>query len=125
LAAFEVITEAIEERRAKQFLDHLKRCRCREDRPPLKPRRQKYSLHLFFQFLQRAGIVTNPTVTESVLESPVLASFCEWMRRQRGATDATLSIYRFELRAFICVAQESAFGRSIYKKEHLRNPHVS
>ena len=38
----------VEERRAKQFLDHLKRCRCREDRPPLKPRRQKYSLHLFF-----------------------------------------------------------------------------
>jgi len=50
----------IEERRAKQFLDHLKRCRCREDRPPLKPQRQKYSLHLFFQFLQRAGIVTPP-----------------------------------------------------------------
>jgi site-specific recombinase XerD len=31
----------------------------------------------------------------------MLVSFCDWMRRQRGASDATLSIYRFELRAFI------------------------
>jgi site-specific recombinase XerD len=108
----------VEERRAKQFLDHLKRCRCREDRPPLKPRRQKYSLHLFFQFLQRAGIVTNPTVTESVLESPVVASFCEWMHQQRGASDATLSIYRFELRAFI---KERGEDPSMYDARNLRS----
>jgi site-specific recombinase XerD len=108
----------VEERRAKQFLDHLKRCRCREDRPPLKPQRQKYSLHLFFQFLQRADIVTNPTVTESVLESPVVASFCEWMRRQRGASDATLSIYRFELRAFI---KELGEDPSLYGARNLRS----
>ena len=31
----------------------------------------------------------------------MLVSFCDWMRRQRGASDATLSIYKFELRAFI------------------------
>ncbi len=31
----------------------------------------------------------------------MLTSFCDWMRRQRGVSDATLSIYRFELRAFI------------------------
>ena len=31
----------------------------------------------------------------------MLVSFCDWMRRQRGASDATLSIYRFELSAFI------------------------
>jgi integrase/recombinase XerD len=108
----------IEERRAKQFLDHLKRCRCREDRPPLKPQRQKYSLHLFFEFLQRADIVTNPTVTESVLESPVIASFCEWMRRQRGASDATLSIYRYELRAFI---KELGEDPSMYDAQNLRS----
>jgi hypothetical protein len=108
----------VEERRAKQFLDHLKRCGCREDRPPLKPRRQKYSLHLFFQFLHRAGIVTNPTVAESALESPVAASFCEWMRRQRGASDATLSIYRFELRAFI---KELGEDPSMYDARNLRS----
>jgi len=31
----------------------------------------------------------------------MLTAFCDWMRRQRGVSDATLSIYRFELRAFI------------------------
>ena len=38
---------------------------------------------------------------EPAVEAPMLRSFCDWMHRQRGASDATLSIYRFELRAFI------------------------
>ena len=47
---------------------------------------------------------TRPSRIEELrpaIETPVLASFCDWMRQQRGASDATLSIYRFELRAFI------------------------
>ena len=92
---------SVEERYAQQFLDHLKRCRCRGYHPPLKPHRQKYSVDLWFAYLRRAGIVTTPCPAEPAIETPVLASFCDWMRQQRGASDATLSIYRFELRAFI------------------------
>jgi hypothetical protein len=92
---------SVEERYAQQFLDHLKQCRCRGHHPPLEPHRQKYSVDLWFVYLRRAGIVPTPTFVEPAVEAPMLVSFCDWMRRQRGASDATLSIYRFELRAFI------------------------
>ena len=90
-----------EERYAQRFLDHLERCCCRGHRPPLKPHRQKYSVDLWFDYLRRVGIVPSPTFVEPTVEAPMLTSFCDWMRRQRGVSDATLSIYRFELRAFI------------------------
>jgi site-specific recombinase XerD len=92
---------SVEERYAQQFLDHLKRCRCRGHHPPLEPHRQKYSVDLWFVYLRRAGIVPTPISVEPAVEAPMLVSFCDWMHRQRGASDATLSIYRFELRAFI------------------------
>ena len=92
---------SVEERYAQQFLDHLKRCCCRGHHPPLEPHRQKYSVDLWFVYLRRAGIVPTPSFVEPAVEAPILVSFCDWMRRQRGASDATLSIYRFELRAFI------------------------
>jgi len=91
----------VEERYAQQFLDHLKRCCCHGHHPPLKPHRQKYSVDLWFAYLRRAGILPTPNFVEPAVEAPMLVSFCDWMRRQRGASDATLSIYRFELRAFI------------------------
>jgi hypothetical protein len=92
---------SVEERYAQQFLDHLKRCRCRGHHPPLKPHRQKYSVDLWFDYLRRVGIVPTPTFVEPAVEAAMLTAFCDWMRRQRGVSDATLSIYRFELRAFI------------------------
>ena len=91
----------VEERCAQQFLDHSKRCCCQGHHPPLKPHRQKYSVDLWFAYLRRAGIVTTPCPAEPAIETAVLASFCDWMRQQRGVSDATLSIYRFELRAFL------------------------
>ena len=62
----ELVRHDVEERRAKQFLDHLKRCCCREDRPPLKPQRQKYSLDLCFQSFAAGWHSHDPTLTESV-----------------------------------------------------------
>jgi len=108
---------SVEERYALQFLDHLKRCRCREHHPPLKPHRQKYSVDLWFVYLRRAGIVPTPNSVEPAAEAPMLVSFCDWMRRQRGASDATLSIYRFELRAFI---KELGEDPRVYGARNLR-----
>ncbi len=31
----------------------------------------------------------------------MLTAFCDWMRQQRGISDATLSVYRFAVRALI------------------------
>jgi site-specific recombinase XerD len=67
----------------------------------VKPERQKYSVGLFFRYLRHGGIATAPTSRERVPESPLLVLFCDWMRRQRGVSDATLSIYSFELGAVI------------------------
>jgi site-specific recombinase XerD len=93
---------ALEERLAAMFLDHLKRCRCPGHRPPLKPERQVYSVDLFFRYLRCAGIVAAESSDPPVAPAPSLPTlFCDWMRRQRGASDATLSIYSFELRTFI------------------------
>jgi hypothetical protein len=94
-------TTRIKEGYTQPFLDHLKQCRCRAHQPPLKPHRQKYSVDLWFDYLRRVSIVPTPTVVETAVEAPMLVSFCDWMRRQRGASDATLSIYGFELRAFV------------------------
>jgi hypothetical protein len=74
----------VEERSAQEFLDHLKRCRCRGHHPPLKPHRQKYSVDLWFVYLRRAGIVPPPTFVEPAVEAPMLTSFCDGMRRDRG-----------------------------------------
>jgi integrase/recombinase XerD len=92
---------SVEERCAQQFLDHLKRCCCRGHHPPLKPHRQKYSVDLWLAYLRRGRIVTTPSPAEPATETLLLATFCDWMRQQRGVSDTTLSIYRFELRAFL------------------------
>jgi integrase/recombinase XerD len=108
---------SVEERCAQQFLDHLKRCCCHGHHPSLKPYRQKYSVDLWFAYLRRAGIVTTSRPAEPATEIPVLASFCDWMRQQRGVSDTTLSIYRFELRAFLTELGEDP---RIYDARNLR-----
>jgi integrase/recombinase XerD len=97
---------SVEERSAQQFLDHLKRCCCRGHHPPLKPHRQKFSVDLWLAYLRRSGIVTTPSPAEPANETPLLATFCDWMRQQRGVCNTTLSIYRFELRAFLTELSE-------------------
>lgn len=47
----------------------------------------------------------------------MLASFCDWMRQQRGVSDTTLSIYRFELRAFLTELGEDS---RLYDARNLR-----
>jgi integrase/recombinase XerD len=117
IANRKVTITSVEERCAQRFLGHLKRCRCHEHHPPLKPRRQKYSVDLWLAYLRGAGIVTTPRPATSASESPVLAFFCDWMRRQRGVSDATLSIYSFELGALI---EKLGEDPSRYNAQNLR-----
>ena len=73
---------SVEERCAQQFLNHLERCRCHGQHPPLKPHRKKYSIDLWLAYLRRAGVVTTPKPAEPAIGTPVLAterdhqSFC-------------------------------------------------
>jgi hypothetical protein len=57
-----LLLTSVDERRAQQFLDHLKRCCCCGHHPPLKPHRQKYSVDLWFAYLRRT-ITDHPAST--------------------------------------------------------------
>jgi hypothetical protein len=52
-------------------------------------------------------------------------SFCDRMRRQRGASDATLSIYKFELRGFIKKLGGECVRRSMVRVCLKWTPHYS
>jgi hypothetical protein len=91
----------VEDRCAQQFLDHLKRCRCREHHPPLKPHRQTYSVDLWFDYLRRVGIVPTLTFVEPAVEAPDV----NVLLRLDASTARGLRCHSFhlpfELRAFI------------------------
>lgn len=84
----------VDERSLGQFDRHLKRCRCRHqghaDRASL-----TQGTRLFLKYLRDSGISTTFPVTLSVaVDAPLLARYCEWMRRHRATCDATLARHR-------------------------------
>jgi site-specific recombinase XerD len=53
---------------------------------------------LFIRYARFADIVTSRSVEEVNVDPPLLVSFCDWMRRQRGTCDATLYGYSIPVR---------------------------
>jgi site-specific recombinase XerD len=87
----------LDERFVEDFARHLDRCQCPghglTDRLGL-----QNSVRLFLNYLRRAGVLTTP-ITQQTVQNPVLfASFCQWMRQQRGTSDRTLCSYGPDLR---------------------------
>jgi integrase/recombinase XerD len=82
-----------------KFGDHLPRCRC--GRYDCRDRTSIVAgVRLFVEHLHEAIPVIRST--EPVpLEAPLLKSFGDWMRKQRGTTDATLCNYARPIRALI------------------------
>jgi site-specific recombinase XerD len=92
--------DAADEFAVSKFRDHLPRCRCGryycQDRSGIVA-----GVRLFVDRLLEAS---QPVVrsTEPVLsEPPLLESFGDWMRKQRGTTEATLCNYARPIRALI------------------------
>ena len=86
-------TSALNERSVESFAHHLDRCQCpRYGRTDL-----RNGVRLFIDYLRRAGVLTT-SISGPSAETPALfASFCLWMREQRGICDRTLQGYRPDL----------------------------
>jgi integrase/recombinase XerD len=84
---------ALDERSVEDFARHLYRCQC----PRYGHTDLRNGARLFIKYLRRAGVLTT-SISEQALEAPALfASFCLWMREQRGTCDRTLQGYRPDL----------------------------
>jgi hypothetical protein len=84
-----------------KFGDHLSRCRCGRydcrDRASI-----VMGVRLFVEHIHGASDpVTRSTVTPVPSEAPLLKSFGDWMRKQRGTTEATLYNYARPIRALL------------------------
>lgn len=92
--------DAADELAVSNFGDHLRRCRC--GRYDCRDRTNIVAgVRLFVEHLHGAN---HPVVhsTEPVpFETPLLKSFGDWMRKQRGTTNATLCNYARPIRALI------------------------
>ncbi len=91
-AAEGVPVTALNDSSLNAFLAHLPRCHCAGHRPGrhalARPRTK-----VFVEYLGMAGIVLI-TPPQPVAIPELVSGFCHWMTRQRGATDATIRIYR-------------------------------
>ena len=87
----------LDDRFVEDFARHLDRCQCPRYGHPDRLSVQN-GVRLFFSYLRRAGVLIAP-ITEQTVQDPVLfASFCQWMRQQRGTSDHTLYSYGLYLR---------------------------
>ena len=84
---------ALDERSVEDFARHLNRCEC----PRYGHTDLRNGARLFINYLRRADVLTT-SISEQAFEAPTLfASFCSWMREQRGTCDRTLLGYRPDL----------------------------
>jgi integrase/recombinase XerD len=83
-----------------QFGDHLPRCRC--GRYDCRDRANVIAgARLFVEHLQETEHPEARAIAPVALEPPLLKSFGEWMRKQRGTTKVTLCNYGRPIRALI------------------------
>ena len=114
-AAEDVPVTALDEGAVSAFLSHLPRCRCHAYRAGLHAVASA-RIRVFMQYLRCAGIIPIPEKQAGVT-SELVTGFCEWMRRQRGVTDATLRVYT---RVAIALVRRLGEDPRRYEAEALR-----
>lgn len=81
----------------EEFAHHLDKCQC-----PQYGRTHRLALlnavRLFFAYLRRAGVLKTSIAAPNIQDPILFASFCQWMRQQRGTCDHTLYNYGIDLR---------------------------
>ncbi len=96
---------ALDDRTIEEFVHHLNRCRCpRYGRTHTRDIRN--GARLFLRYARFADIVTTRIVKEAIVNPPLLVSFCDWMRQQRGTCDATLYGYSIPVRDLLKKLEE-------------------
>jgi site-specific recombinase XerD len=86
-------TASLDETAVDAFASHLSRCRCRGRRTGFE-RSAAARAKVFVTYLRSCGVVPAAVPSPQAAPSELVAGFCEWMRCHRGATDATLRVYR-------------------------------
>lgn len=88
---------ALDDRTIEEFVRHLNRCRCpRYGHTHTRDIRK--GARLFLRYAGFADIVTTRSVEDVNVDPPLLVSFCDWIRRQRGTCDATVYGYSIPVR---------------------------
>ncbi len=78
----------LNERFVEDFGGHLDRCQCPQYGHTYRLKLRN-GVRLFFKYLQHAGVVRASIIEQTVQDPVLLASFCEWMRQQRGTCSLT------------------------------------
>ena len=86
-----------DERFVEDFAHHLDRCQCPRYGHTYRLDLQN-GVRLFFSYLRCAGVLTTSIAEQTVRDPVLFASFCQWMRQQRGTCDHTLYNYGLLLR---------------------------
>jgi site-specific recombinase XerD len=87
-----------------RFRLHVPRCRCRgygRADPSL-----LHGVGLFLQHLDEAGIIKLATSVSHAPDPALLLAFWDWMREQRGTSDATLYNYAIHIRELLVRVRE-------------------
>jgi len=95
-----IAISALGEQCVEDFDLHLNRCQCpgygRTFRMAL-----KNGVRLFVSYLRRVGVLTTSIAAQTIQDPVLFASFCQWMRQQRGTYDCTLYNYGVDVRELL------------------------
>ena len=74
------------------FSEHLRRCRCPRAKGGRHNHHTIYGARLFHRYLVEIGVCQTAVAAASV-EPPLVTGFKAWLRKHRGASDATIKLY--------------------------------
>lgn len=75
------------------FSEHLRNCRCPRAKGGRHNHHTIYGARLFRRHLVEIGVCRPAAVTATPVEPSLITSFKAWLRRHRGASDATIRLY--------------------------------
>jgi site-specific recombinase XerD len=84
----------------ESFVRHLDRCRCPHYGHTHRLDLQN-GVRLFLGHLRNVGVIAVPVAEPQTQEPLLLTAFHQWMRQQRGTTDATLYNYKLSIRELL------------------------
>ncbi|HJZ42078.1 MAG TPA: site-specific integrase [Hyphomicrobiaceae bacterium] len=75
------------------FSEHLRTCRCPRAKGGRRNHHTIYGARLFRRHLVELGVCQSATVVVAPAEPKLVADFKAWLRKHRGASDATIRLY--------------------------------
>lgn len=76
----------------RMFIEHLRRCRCPRAKGGRNNHHTIHGARLFHRYLVEIS-VCRPAVTATPVEPQLVSGFKAWLRKHRGASEATIKLY--------------------------------